>query len=673
MVGYFLRTRAIAKNCVKPALEFRLASRVSAVSKRFNSSQKYRSIDDLNKEKKEYKFGYGLSDYTSEELKESEAKKEGKGSDFPFEGPKIDLLSHPRLQGLEPNSPDFKYQLHLIQQEHQADQEKQRAKWERTERVKGLGAGALALASILSVYLLATNYKYLKGQFDSKWKYDIDDSKVKDHNIPGGNLKSMENLLEKLSSELTPQFVSDLKDSEKTPGLYLFGEPNGHKLPCRIKEFDGKFLTDVLVEKDYVVAVDDRGKVFHYLPKNSALVQVLLPQKISKVVSSNGKFYYLSKNGKEVFYGGRANSEAAPASSWFASGVAYEVDKLAIPGLNRKEVINDFSAGEYHILLLSSEGRLFGACTSDTPSNRGQFGLPSLSPYAENKRIPVNEAFEMINLNNEVVVTKSGKFVKPRRFSSIASGHYFNIASDTDGNIWTWGDNSFGQCGREVRSTTDIQHLPICAFSLLDLKKTLKYSLADRASQGELAIASVHAGSNTSYINVAYESEDNCSLSQDVVLSIGSGIKGQLGLSRYMQINASPKPVKTLIGLSEYDEKSEATVNIGIKAFSARDDHVFVTLDNANAKDVFAFGDNEHGQFGNGKTVKSSKPIELPKLIEPADLEGTEIKGNKKLVKKIGDQSRNRLQLTRGTIAGVDAEQVIVAGREGSAIFYRKH
>lgn len=662
----------VAEQSWTTALRLRYSSRVLALSSRSYSSQKYRSIDDFNKDKKEYKFGYDLSDYTAEELDEHLARKRVKGPEFDMDGPKIDLLNHPRLQGLKPNSPDFKYQLHLIQQEHQVQQEKQRSKWERTERLKGLAVGMLALVSIISAYLLMKNYKYLKGQFDSKWKFDIDTSKIKDHNNPKGNLKTIDNMLDKLSAELSPQFVDDLKDSRKAAGLYLFGEANGHKLPCRVKEFDGKLLTDVLVEKDYVVAVDDKGKVFHYSPKESTLVQVSVPGKVSKVLSSGGKFYYLSKNGKDIFYGGRAVFEVTPTTSWFASGAAYNCEKLAISGLNRREVINDFSAGESHILLLTSEGRLFGACTSEAPLNKGQFGLPNYSPYAENKSIPCNEAFEMINLNNEVVVTKTAKFVKPRRFSSIASGRYFNIVSDLDGNIWTWGDNSSGQCGREVRSNTDIQQIPICAFSLLDLKKTLHYSLADKSNRGELRTTGVYAGADTAFIQLTYASEDNSSYSQEVLLSLGSGIKGQLGLSRYIHVNASPKPLKSLMGLNEYDEKAEASVKIGIKAFSIGDDHAFVTLDNADAKNVYVFGDNERGQFGNGKTVKSSKPIELPKLVEPSDLEGAELKRNKKLVKKLGDQSQSRLQLASNKINGVDTEQVIVAGRGGSAIFYRK-
>lgn len=670
MVVHFLRQGLNARqNITRQGIK---TAYMGLSSKRSYSSQKYRSIDDFNKEKKEYKFGYGLSDYTAEELENLLTKKQGREPQFDFEGPKLDLLSHPRLQGLEPNSPDFKFQLHLIQQEHQVDQEKERARWERRERLKGVGAGALALAGIISVYLLSTNYKYLKGQFDSKWKFDIDDSKVKNHNNPEGNLKSIDNLVEKLTGELTPQFVDSLKDSDKNAGLYLFGQPNGHKLPCRIKEFDGKFLANVLVEKDFVVAVDDKGQVFHYSPKNSAILQILLPKKISKVISSSGKYYYLSKDGKEIFYGDKANYNAAPASSWFGSGVTYNFEKLTVSGLNRRETFQDLSGGENHLLLLSTEGRLFGVCTSEVPLNKGQFGLPNYSPYADNEKIPCNSAFDILNLNNEVVATKSGKLVKARKFTSIASGSYFNIVSDTQGNIWTWGDNTSGQCGKEVRSTTDIQQIPICAFSLLDLKKFVKYSLVDKAYNGELRVKGVYAGSDTAFIQVTYQSEDNCAYNQDVILGLGSGIKGQLGLSRYIHVSANPKPLKTLVGLSEYDEKHQETVNIGIKEFSVGDNHAFVTLDNSHAKNVFVFGDNERGQFGNGKTVKSSKPIELPKLVEPLDLQGAEAKRNRKLVRKLGDQSQNRLQLSNKAIGGVNAEQVIVAGKGGSAIFYRK-
>lgn len=641
---------------------------VAAPFIRLYSDRKYRSIDDFNKEKKGFKFGYGVDDL--EETGPS-TEKERATPQFDMNGPEIDLLSHPRLQGLRHNSPEFKYQLHLIQQEQQANQEKERGKWERKERLKGLGAGALALVSIISVYLLATNYKYIKTLIYNKWTFDIDDSKIQDNNNSKGNLKSIDYLVDKLTTELSPQFISSLKDSVRNKGLYLFGSINKHKLPSRVAAFDGKLIKDVLVEKDYVIVIDDDGKVYHYSPKFEQPVQVLMPGKVSKVLSSNNQFYYLSQDGKQIFHGDRIDPQTAPSSSWFSSGSKYDTKKLAISGFNKGESVRDISAGKNHLLILSSEGRVFEASTSKVPLNRGQFGVPKYSPFSGENEIPYNSAFELLNLNNEVVASKDGKYVKPRKFFSIASGEYFNIASDMSGNIWTWGDNTFGQCGKEVSANNEIQQLPVLAYTLQDLSKLVKHSLEDKAVNGEFVTPRVYAGSTTSYIRLLYESDDSTK-SQEMILSFGSGIKGQLGLSRYMQVNSSPKLIKSLVGLTEFDENAQKIINVGIKDISVGNDHVFVTLSNASAKDVIVFGDNEHGQFGNGKTVKSSKPIDLPKLVEPADLEGPEVKARRRLARKLNDQSTNRLQLSKNRIDGKDTEQVIVAGEGGSAIFYRK-
>lgn len=160
---------------------------------------------------------------------------------------------------------------------------------------------------------------------------------------------------------------------------------------------------------------------------------------------------------------------------------------------------------------------------------------------------------------------------------------------------------------------------------------------------------------------------------QELLLSFGAGLKGQLGLSQYLHVASVPAVLKSLVGLTEFDEKAKEVRNIGIKNVVTGKDHIFVVLDNSGPnKDVLVFGDNTSGQFGNGKTFKSSKPVALPKLIEPSDFEAGETELKKRLAKKINNLTTNRLQLMDGVQIGKKSvEQVIAGGSDGSVLFYR--
>lgn len=629
-------------------------------------SDKYLSINEFNKHKKEFLFGSAVD---GGEVPKSKNKRESLDNGG-FEAPQLDLLSHPRLQGLTPNSAEFKYQMHLIQKEFQAEQEKQRAKWETIERLKGMAVGIVALVSILSAYLFVMNYKYIEQWYKSKFVFDIDDSKVQDLNDPKGNLKTADHLVERMAAEIGGEFVTNLKDS-KTPGIYVFGAGYG-KLPSRIPGFDNMYFSDVLVANDYIVAVDESGKVFHYSSKMEKPAEISLPTKIQSVVISSGKYYYLSKKGNQIYVGDRLVPTISSSSGWFRSGVEYPVETIKFPDFARGETVKQLTSGESHLLILSSQGRVLEAATSSNPPNMGQFGLPKYSPYAAKNELVANVPYELTNLNNEVVALKDSKYVKPRTFISVAAGKNFNIACESNGNVWTWGDNSSGQCGKEVGSASDVQQVPKLVYSAEALKHFVKYSLPDKAANGPVYVKEVFASDSTAFALLRYEDESVAGMSQDLLVSFGSGIKGQLGLSRYIHASSSPKVLKSLVGLPEYDENAKSAVNIGLKGVAPGNDHVFVTLDNSGSKDVVVFGDNLKGQFGNGKAVKSSKPIELPKLVEPSDVEDQSAKTRIQLARKLNDPFSNRLQLLDERIGKKHVEQVVVGGNEASAIFYRR-
>lgn len=663
---------------ISPVCVRGMPCRLGVVAKRYNSLR-YRLIDEFNKQKKTYNYGPEIDNFGTES-QHSRLQHDFQNVLAPQD--------HPKLVGLEPNSREYKYQLMMLQQEFQQEKEKERARWETRERWKGLGAGVAALFGILGTYQVVINYKYLKTYVRGMWVHDVDVSHVNDMNDPRKNTRAVASLVDRFSNEADAGFIAALKDSHSVPGLYLFGAAAEKRLPARVPGFDHMLLRDVLLRDDYVVAIDEKGRVFHYTKKWQGPVEVNMPGKVRQAVWAGDEIYYVAQNGRRIWAGEKLNGETSrdAKSGWFSRGVAYPTHPVATDVLARGEAIDQVAAGKEHLLLLSTKGRLFGVNAVETPQNRGQYGLPRFSRTEAPDLVPVHAAFELTNLNNEVVTLGAGdKHVQPRNFSAIAATSYANAALEQNGNLWTWGDNSECQCGRALSVANDSQPVPRVAYTLKDLARILKYSLADTGKQGTFSADALAAASNTFYVKMTYHPEntsaknDNSGVSsgtQQMLLSFGAGLKGQLGISRYVHMTHTPLVLKSLVGMREYDETAQATHNIGIKSIVGGADHTFVTLDNAGTqKDVLVFGDNSYGQFGNGRSVKSARPTQVPKLLEPTDFEtSTDASPSKTpgkaLVKKVNDQSKNRLQLGDGDIKGV--EQVVTAGEHTSAIFYRR-
>ena len=91
---------------------------------------------------------------------------------------------------------------------------------------------------------------------------------------------------------------------------------------------------------------------------------------------------------------------------------------------NRK--IKTMDSGENHLLLLEKDGELYS------------YGIKN--EYGELGR----ERKRNFNFN----VWHISRFLQNKvRISSIACGKYHNLCIDDNQNVWSWGDNQYGQCG----------------------------------------------------------------------------------------------------------------------------------------------------------------------------------------------------------------------------------
>jgi alpha-tubulin suppressor-like RCC1 family protein len=150
----------------------------------------------------------------------------------------------------------------------------------------------------------------------------------------------------------------------------------------------------------------------------------------------------------------------------------------------------------------------------------------------------------------------SGKTIK-----AIAAGNSFSMALATDGSVWAWGYNSSGQLGDGTNTT---RLLPVILIGLSGKN-----------------ITAIAAGNNHALALAA----DNS------VWAVGANNSGQLGDGTYTNRSAWVR-VKGL-------------TDVTVKAIAAANDHSYLlNLDGT----VFASGENDRGQLGDGFTANRYLP-----------------------------------------------------------------
>ncbi|GAA5911612.1 uncharacterized protein JCM6883_002422 [Sporobolomyces salmoneus] len=196
------------------------------------------------------------------------------------------------------------------------------------------------------------------------------------------------------------------------------------------------------------------------------------------------------------------------------------------------------------------------------------------------------------------------------------------LGGKQDGRVLGFGAGNYGQLGLgpslsypSIPTPTEIPFLRSPAYS--SLKPTSTKCL------------SIEAGGNLSYFVVETERPGKSlgsSLRREIdLLACGQGQFGGLGNGLWAHAT-HPLRVKTVSGLTEWNESLGRVEPISIKSISAGETHVAVVLDNAVTfpdgskfgRDVFTFGSNEFYQLGNGKRASLATPQHLPPLPYPS-------------------------------------------------------
>lgn len=150
---------------------------------------------------------------------------------------------------------------------------------------------------------------------------------------------------------------------------------------------------------------------------------------------------------------------------------------------------------------------------------------------------------------------------------AIAAGGYHTVALKEDGTVWTWGENLYGQLGDDT--------IDICKNEPVQVK----------GIEGVKAIA---AGER-----------HTVALKEDgTVWSWGNNVFGQLGHTDFVVRNNQPMMV---VDLKD------------VKAIAAGEWHTVALKEDGS---IWAWGDNEDGQLGDGRVIATNKPVQAIDIEE---------------------------------------------------------
>lgn len=320
------------------------------------TSVRFYSIDEFNKNKKNYSFGLDLDNLSKQHLSKDD---------------KLDLNStlesHPDLVGLDQNSPEYKDTLYALHQSQQLNARAEQKRYESRERMKAVFYGFSAMIGIVAVHQLFMNYEYFKNWLTHESTYGKElDSKVKSLDDPSMNENNMNNLISRYTDDLDNANVINSLQGLSVPGLYLFGgnDNKKSKFPLRIPFFNDKILRDVQLKGDLLVAVSEKGNDLFELiinqkqNKQGAVATTKLPFRVTKAQISGDYVYLLSERG-DLYYKVRSDRGDALFSGYqYRNYLGISRTSSTFGHIKISSKLADLKAGESHLLLLAKDGKL---------------------------------------------------------------------------------------------------------------------------------------------------------------------------------------------------------------------------------------------------------------------------------------------------------------------------
>nr|WP_240546060.1 hypothetical protein [Paenibacillus artemisiicola] len=208
--------------------------------------------------------------------------------------------------------------------------------------------------------------------------------------------------------------------------------------------------------------------------------------------------------------------------------------------------------------------------------------------------------------------------IQIKNFSSVVaidSGANYNLALKSNGTVWAWGDNSFGQLGD---GTTNERHIPVQIQgldSIVAISTGTEHSMALKTdgtvwAWGNNASGQLGDGSTThryapvqvqgihSAVSIATGGSHSLALKSDgTVWAWGNNSYGQLGDGNTAEQHA---PVQV-----------QGLASVTAMAAGVRGGHTLAVRSDGT---VWAWGNNASGQLGDGSQINRSSPVQATHL-----------------------------------------------------------
>ncbi|KAJ3795050.1 regulator of chromosome condensation 1/beta-lactamase-inhibitor protein II [Lentinula aff. detonsa] len=510
------------------------------------------------------------------------------------------------------------------------------------------------------------------------------------------------------SSSFKPEYSSEKSkesrpNSDDTLNTLVWGSNSSQKLlpsdsqsesirsPTIAKWLDNVALRDLVLHKKYAACVDARGDVYQW-GQGVEPSLILKGQNIVQLQSTDAKIYALSSSGR--IYALEAGptrqsseqvSNARSNSSWWATGWIWGREVIGafqeiVPRtqLSWGEKFISISAGNDHLLGLTSSGRAFAHPINNDANAYGQLGfrkldVPDTSSQSK-ERIPVELVPKSIaDPYARASPFKRGTFestpekttaallqfcpdifeipsLQGIKISQLIAGGRSSFALTSTGRVLGWGANEYGQIGLGDNVTLNTITVPT---------EVILWRMAQGA---QTKCLNVSAGGDLTCFTVERTTQADTPRSSRTIelLLSGNGQYGSLGNNLYTNAQGSPIRARNISNLTEYDDETKGLRPITPDSISVSPTgHVLLTLNSNLGRDLLAWGRNYDSELGNGKRSGLAVPTTL------IDSDGERFLLRRKKAKEVLD--------FQGVIwkRGVEVEQKAVAGYNSSAVFWK--
>ncbi|KAF9009392.1 regulator of chromosome condensation 1/beta-lactamase-inhibitor protein II [Cyathus striatus] len=431
------------------------------------------------------------------------------------------------------------------------------------------------------------------------------------------------------------------------------------RVPSVAKWLNNVALRDLVVHEKHAACIDARGDVYQWGdgfftegPKSPKLT--LRGQNIVQLQATELKLYALSASGRIYVLAANEKAQELSAStptpssdSWWSTGWLWGEDEaVGFAEVHPKEAlfwnekIVQISAGENHLLALTSKGRAYAHPVNKNANEYGQLGFRKIDisePHAplvsaaqfqvelvpKSVRDPYSKASRAARLTTSEPTPTSNilsaiddisvhfcpilfeiPVLRGVNIMQLAAGRKTSFARTSAGRVLGWGANEYGQIGLGSNVNLDTIVVP----TEVTLWKT--NTLETRS-----ACTNVTAGGDLTSFTVEHKTG---SFNAVDVLMCGNGQYGGLGNNTYSNAQSTPVRVKNVSGLMQYNDKAGALEPIVPDEIDVSSTgHVLLTLNSAGdsssvgGRDLMLWGKNFNFELGNGKRSSAAGPITL--------------------------------------------------------------